>query len=167
VRILALDVSTKSTGWFVAKRSCGTVVPPVKESLPKRLSYFRKQVEKLILRYKPDIIVLEDVYYQPRKGSIHTLKSLSQFAGVVLEVAGTHAVPVEIMTATQARKWCCGKQEGVFKKPEVFEFFVEKYKLAGWNFKTHNDITDAMGLFWGYREKKRFEETDSKKKAGK
>ena len=158
MKILALDVSTKSTGWFVTKRSCGTILPPPRLSLPERLSYFRLKLEGLILKYKPETVVLEDVYYQPRRGSIHTLKSLSQCAGVVLEVSGTHKVPVEIMTATQARKWCCGEHEGEFKKQEVFDFFVDKYKLEGWNFKTHNDITDAMALLWGYREKKRFEE---------
>jgi Holliday junction resolvasome RuvABC endonuclease subunit len=121
----------------------------------------------LIIKYKPDVAVLEDAYYRPGWGSIYTLKSLSWFAGVVLEVSGTHNVPVEIMTATQARKWCCGDQPGEFKKQEVFDFFVKKYKLVGWEFKTHNDITDAMALFWGYREKTRFEEKNNTKEKGK
>jgi Holliday junction resolvasome RuvABC endonuclease subunit len=108
-------------------------------------------------------VVIEDAYYQPRKGSIHTLKLLSQFAGVAAEVAGTNKVKVEFITATQARKYCCGEHEGPFKKPEVFEYFVEKYGLDDWTFEEHNDITDAMALSWAYREKAKLDRKKKKK----
>lgn len=159
MKILALDVSTKSTGWFVTRRSCGKIVPDKKLSFGEKLVFFRKELDKLLRKYKPDVVVIEDAYYQPRKGSIHTLKVLSKFAGVALELCCSYDIETEIITATAARKHCCGDHEEKFGKQEVFDFFVEKYDLD-WNFKEHNDLTDAMALAWGYREIQR-----AKKKA--
>jgi Holliday junction resolvasome RuvABC endonuclease subunit len=164
MKVLGLDVSTKSTGWFMTKHRCGVITPPAELCLSDKLAWFRVVLEGVVLRYSPDVMVIEDAYYQPRKGSIHTLKSLSQFAGVAAEVAGTNKVKVEFITATQARKYCCGKHEGPFKKPEVFEYFVEKYGLDDWTFEKHNDITDAMALSWAYREKAKLDK--KKKKTG-
>ena len=156
MKILALDISTKSTGWFITKRSCGTIKPPG-DSFNDKLVYFREELLKLLKKYKPDLVVIEDAYYQPRRGSIHTLKALSKFAGVAIEVARSQGCDVEILTATMARKYCCGRSGEKVTKEDVFNFFVEKYDLDDWTFNKHNDITDAMALSWGYREKQRLE----------
>jgi Holliday junction resolvasome RuvABC endonuclease subunit len=147
----------------MTKRRCGVITPPGELILSDKLAWFRVVLESLVLQYSPDVVVIEDAYYQPRKGSIHTLKLLSQFAGVAAEVAGTNKVKVEFITATQARKYCCGEHEGPFKKPEVFEYFVEKYGLDDWTFEEHNDITDAMALSWAYREKAKLDRKKKKK----
>jgi len=150
VKILGLDVSTKSTGWFITKRSCGVIAPPKEPPFAERLALFRVEIEYLVLKYKPDVVVIEDAYYRPGFGNIHTLKTLVKFAGVAIEVCGTHKVPVEIITATQARKYCCGPEK--LDKKGVFDYFVRKYKLNEWTFEKDNDKTDAMALVWGYRE---------------
>ena len=144
MKILALDVSTKSTGWFVTKRSCG----------------------KIVTDNKPDVVVLEDCYYRPGFGNIHTLKALTKFAGVAIELCTAYGIETEILTATTVRKHCCGNHEGKFGKQEVFDFFVEKFDLD-WTYEKHNDITDAMALSWGYREIQRTKEKGNKKKARK
>jgi len=167
MKILALDISTVSSGWFVTKASCGMIVPPKGTSLNLKLAYFRAELENLMLKYKPDLTIIEDAYYRPGFGNIHTLKQLCFFAGVAVEVAGTHGIKVEFMTATQARKFCCGNHDKAFKKPEVFKYFVEKYELNDWTFDKHNDITDAMALGRGYREIQRTKEKGNKKKTRK
>ena len=68
-------------------------------------------------------------------------------------MCGTHKIPVEIITATQARKYCCGDQK--LDKRGVYAYFVKKYKLDDWKFEKDNDKTDAMALAWGYREIKK------------
>jgi len=162
MKILALDVSTKSTGWFITKRSCGLLTLDPNLSFPDKLVEFRKEVIKLIRKYKPDIVVIEDTY--ARFGNVHTLKQLSRFAGVALEACASEGVQSDLITATQARKFCCGKQEGEFKKKEVFKYFVEEYNLKGWTFASHNDITDAMALARGYREIQRATKKKNQKK---
>jgi len=151
MKILGLDVSTKSTGWFIAKRSCGIIAPNPKLSFNDKLVVFRIELEEILDKYKPDLVVVEDAYYRPGFGSIHTLKALVKFAGVAQELCTSKGIQVEIITATTARKHCCGEQEGKFKKEEVFEFFKTKYDLDDWTFNKMNDITDAMALLWGYR----------------
>ena len=48
MKILGLDVSTKSTGWFVTRRSCGKIVPDKKLSFGEKLVFFRKELDKLL-----------------------------------------------------------------------------------------------------------------------
>ncbi len=167
MKVLGLDVSGKSTGWFIAKRSCGRIVPDSKLSFGGKLVFFRKELDKLLRKYKPDVVVIEDAYYRPGFGNIHTLKVLTKFAGVAIEICAAHGIEAEILTATTARKHCCGVRETKFKKPDVFKFFVDKYDLKDWTFEKHNDITDAMALAWGYREIQRIEKKGDKKEAGK
>jgi Holliday junction resolvasome RuvABC endonuclease subunit len=166
MKILGLDVSTKSTGWFITKRSCGIISPPVAFSFGKKLVYFREELDKLLVKHKPDVVVIEDAYYRPGFGNIHTLKALVKFAGVAQELCAGYDIQTEIITATMARKHCCGDQEGPFKKREVFHFFKEKYSLDDWTFEKRNDITDAMALSWGYRGFIKAENKSAKKKSG-
>ncbi len=160
MKILALDVSTKSTGWFITKRSCGLIVPDPELSFSEKLASFRQDILFLLKKYQPDVAVIEDIYL--RFGNPQTLKQLARFGGVAMEVCASQEVEVVTITATQARKYCCGKQKGEFKKREVFDYFTEKYGLDEWVFTKQNDITDAMALSWGYREIQR----DKKKEGG-
>ena len=162
MKLLALDISTTCTGWFISKASYGKIEPDASMPFPDKLCYFRDEIEKLLNRYKPDVVVIEDTYF--RFGNVHTLKQLVKFGAVAMEVVARRKIQVETITATQARKFCCGNQEGEFKKKEVFAYFVNKYGLHDWKFSSHNDITDAMALHWGYREKQvAKKKTDTKK----
>ncbi len=163
MKVLGLDVSTKSTGWFITKRSCGVIVPNPNLGFDDKLVVFRMELEEILDKYSLDVVVIEDAYYRPGFGNIHTLKALVKFAGVAQELCASKSIKVEIITATAARKHCCGTQEGKFKKQEVFNFFKTKYNLDDWTFQKHNDITDAMALSWGYREIQRVKKTGDKK----
>jgi Holliday junction resolvasome RuvABC endonuclease subunit len=165
MKVLALDVSTRSTGWFIDKKSYGKIEPDENLTFEQKLVYFRQEIVRLVDKYAPDTCCIEDAYYQPRKGSIHTLKTLCKFGGVAIEVCASRGITVEIMTATAARKYCCGRHEGKVTKEDVFAFFVTKYGFSDWKFSKHNDITDAMALSWGYREKIKAEKKGSEKKA--
>lgn len=167
MKILALDISTKSTGWFITKRSFGWITPDSKLSFGEKLVVFRQELSRLLHKYNPDVVVIEDVYYRQGFGSIHTLKALVKFAGVAVELCTSEGIPTEIITATAARKHCCGKQTGKFGKAEVFKYFVDKYSLDDWTFKGYNDVTDAMALSRGYREIKKAKKKSSKEKGGK
>jgi Holliday junction resolvasome RuvABC endonuclease subunit len=166
MKILALDVSTKSTGWFITKKSCGKIVPDKTLSFGEKLVFFRKELDKLLRKYKPDVVVIEDAYYRPGFGNIHTLKTLVKFAGVAIELCTSYGIETEVITATTARKHCCGEHTEKFGKPEVFKFFVEKFGLQDWTYEEHNDLTDAMALSWGYREIKRTQKKSDTPQAG-
>ncbi len=103
MKILGLDVSTKSTGWFITKRSCGILAPDSKLSFEEKLVWFRIELGKILDKYKPDVVVIEDAYYRPGFGNIHTLKALVKFAGVAQELCAGKNIKSEIITATSAR----------------------------------------------------------------
>ena len=161
MRILALDLSSKSTGWFLSTgKSYGKIVPLASYTFEEKLVFFRKELECVVKKYVPDLVVIEDAYYSPGFGNIHTLKTLTKFAGVATELCASMGIAVELITATRARKYCCGKDK--IDKQGVFKFFKEKYNLD-YSFEAGNDITDAAALIWGYRGfKKQENKGDSK-----
>lgn len=158
MKLMALDVSSKSTGWVVSPKKYGLITPSDKLSLVEKLSFFRDELQKLLVRYKPENVVIEDNYL--RFNNVSTLKTLARFQGVAMEICHREGAAVSTITATEARKHCCGKQGKDFKKPEVFRYFKDKYKKDEWVFDDHNDITDAFALYWSHVEKEKL----SKKK---
>lgn len=163
MKILGLDISTKSTGWFITKRSCGIIVPDLKLIFSEKLVYFRQEVLYLLEKYRPDVAVIEDTYL--RFGNVQTLKQLARFSGVAMEVCTSQGAKVENITATQARKNCCGEQKGEFKKPQVFEYLVknkdfnsvcERIYHSPCNFSRDNDLTDAAALTMAYKVMHRY-----------
>jgi len=179
MKILGLDISTKSTGWFITKSSCGVIKTGDKLNFDERLVSFREQLNQILSKYRLDLVIIEDAYYRPGFGSIHTLKALVKFAGVAQELCAGKNLRTEIITATMARKHCCGEQEGKFKKPEVFKFFVDKEDFdkvcqrlynRPCNFKTDNDLTDAAALsragrvLFTYGDEKSVKKKSNKKK---
>ncbi|KKK97336.1 hypothetical protein LCGC14_2653770 [marine sediment metagenome] len=147
MKTLALDISTKSTGWFVDKENCGIIQIDKGLEFTKKLVLFRKELNKILKQYKPKVVVMEDVYYRRGFGSIHTVKILSKFGGVATELAASKRMKVVLMTATAARKTL--EFEGRVTKEDVFKYFNSEFDM-GWNFKEHNDITDAWVLQFAY-----------------
>ncbi len=146
--ILALDVSSSSTGyailrngrWRLSGSSCGTICIPPKLHISERLVLFRDELEKLINKVKPDLIVVEDIFFLR---SISTVKLLARLNGVALEIARrkTKKEPLLIHTSSVRAYLECGKS-----KEEAFDYICERYKLKHWDLKSYNDITDAVCL---------------------
>ena len=149
MKILALDVSTKSTGWFITKRSCGIIKIDSKLEFPKKLVLFRKELAVILKQYKPKTVVIEDVHYHRGFSNIHTVKVLSKFGGVATELAASKRIKIVLMTATSARKAL--DLEGKVTKEDVFDYFNSEFSMS-WNFKEHNDITDAWMLHFAYSQ---------------
>lgn len=145
--ILALDVSSSSTGYAVLKDgrwrrsavSFGTIQISNDLPLSERLEKFRDEVEKIIKQVRPDLVVIEDIFFLR---SISTVKLLARFSGVALEVSRrlTKREPCLVLSSTVRSTLGCGKS-----KEEAFAFICKKYKLD-WSFKKMNDIADAICL---------------------
>ena len=145
--ILALDVSSASTGVCVfcegemVKSSLQTINPNSKKPYGERLQYFKKALEEILANYKPDKVIVEDIF---RGRNIKTYKSLAMFRGVcfltIFEAIGKD--PICVMP-TEARK--LAGVPGITKE-DGFDFAVKKYKLTEFDFENFNDITDAIVL---------------------
>jgi Holliday junction resolvasome RuvABC endonuclease subunit len=145
--ILALDISSVSTGWAVlvdgqpAPDAYGLIHSDKKQSEGARLVYFQNEIVKLIDRFKPTDIITEDIF----KGfNIVSFKVLAQYRGVALKTIYEQTnKEAESMLAVTARTLV-----GVgIKKEQAFEGIIKKYKLKGdFDFERDNDFIDAYCL---------------------
>lgn len=146
--VLALDVSSSSTGYAVLRSgrwnkssvSYGLIKPP-KGVVPlgQKLVYLRDEIQKLLRRVKPDVVVIEDVF---SGRNVSTMKLLARFNGVAIEVSRRYLKkePVIALT-TKVRAFLeCGR-----KKEDAFAYICKRYNLD-WSFSKMNDVTDALCL---------------------
>jgi Holliday junction resolvasome RuvABC endonuclease subunit len=145
MKILGLDISSVSTGYCIisggrlVKSTCGNIKTNSRKSYGERLNDFESQLIDVIKKYKPDEIIIEDIF----KGrSMLTFKSLAMFRGVGINTIyrETGKNPISVM-ASEARSLVGIKN----KKEDAFEFIVNKYNLD-YDFEEHNDITDSITL---------------------
>ena len=166
-KILGLDISSASTGHCIinngrlVKSTVGTINPDSKKTYGERLQYFSEAIVKLLQKYKPDKVVIEDIFRGP---NIKTFKTLAMFRGVcfftIFNEIGIN--PISIMP-TEARKMA--GVDGI-TKDDGFNFVIKKYSFTKYEFDTHNDITDAivLGLACLEMEKQGLSEKDLRKK---
>ena len=151
--VLALDVSSSTTGWAVvrsgrwrlSKTSCGQIKTP-KLPMGAKLVWLRDALEQLIKKIKPTQIAVENIF---RGKSIKTLILLARFNGVVIELSRRLLGKEPMLAqAISVRKYLqCGT-----KKEQAFSFICSKYHLD-WRFDK-NDITDAICLgLWACKNK--------------
>jgi crossover junction endodeoxyribonuclease RuvC len=145
--ILALDVSSSSTGFAVLRQgrwnkssvSYGLVKIPSGIPLGQRLVSFRDEIQKLLRSVKPDAIVIEDVF---SGRNVSTMKLLARFNGVAVEVSRRYLKQEPLIAlTTQVRAFLeCGRT-----KEDAFKYICSRYNLD-WSYNKMNDVTDALCL---------------------
>lgn len=144
MRVLSFDISATSTGWAFAfgqarKFNYGLIKTSPKFTRAQRLSYFRNEIVRLMLEYRPSHVVMEDVYagLNPK-----VLILLAKFAGIVEEVSNSVAgvEPYIIHTNTVKSYFKAKNKETVFNAiVDLLDWEEEKV-----SFKKHNDLSDAI-----------------------
>lgn len=145
LRVFSMDIAASTTGWsFISDQlknqfEYGLIRTKPKFSTSERLVYFRRELENLLLEFRPTHIVIEDVYYGL---NVKTTVLLSKFAGVAQECCKsfTGVEPHIIHTNTVKAYF------KVKTKQQIFDFIVD---IFDWDrekisFKKHNDLTDAI-----------------------
>jgi len=152
--VLGLDISSSSTGWAILKHGrfynregvdYGWIKPKSKLEMSEKLVYFRVELIRLLEAAQPDLVLAEDTFFfrNPK-----TLKLLSKFHGVAAEaVRNTLGLSTEVVPVKSIRS-----ELGTQGKEPTFSEIKKKFKLTGWKYKTHNDVTDAIAVaFYGHR----------------
>ena len=148
-RVLALDISSSSTGfaWLINEK-IPSQKPGVIEcsglTIKERVNCLTSGLISTVVGGPLDIIVIEDTFFSK---NVKTLKLLNYLAGVALCVMNEHYpdTPIVFMTVREVRKLL-----GTKDKKDTFEYIKDRYKLEDYNFKEHNDITDALALALAY-----------------
>lgn len=140
-KILALDQSSKKTGWAIITNKGikhyglieaeGDVIP--------RLRIVRDELTKLIIKYKPSFVVFEDTQYQ---GNAQGYKVLAMTQGIVMDVLFTYNVNFYIVPPVTWKSFCGieGKKRDD-QKANTKKFVAEKYGLI-----VGEDEADAIGI---------------------
>ena len=141
--ILSLDISTTRTGWSFSVKDrvggFGTIKISKKINKIEKLVYFRKELIRVLRRYKPSYVVVENGFFGK---NVSTLKALSEYAGVAKECCASITGVTPYVMNNQTTK----SHFGVRTKEDLFDVIIRVYGWGykGLEYKSHNDITDAV-----------------------
>lgn len=154
MRILSLDLSTRSSGWCVGKDGSledhGCITASSRDVV-KRIIKMRDQLSKLIKNNKIDKIIMEEV--RPEYNS-HTNKVLMWLQAVIVVAAYQidSNIEYEFVGANEWRAALKIKQgRGVKRqilKPQDIQYVKDKYGIT-----VNDDQADAICIFNAYYEK--------------
>ena len=148
-KILGLDVSSTSTGYALLingtfdKNNSGIIIGRADGTLGISLLKFGKKLDSVFKLLKPDVIVIEDTFFH---NNVHTLKVLSRYGGIAIEHSAKYLKNKEpvLIPVQKIRKLL-----NTETKQDTFDFINHKFYLK-WDFKEHNDITDALAVAIAY-----------------
>jgi crossover junction endodeoxyribonuclease RuvC len=109
--ILGIDPGTASTGYGVIKRheskikhfrclEYGVIKTEPIFTAPERLMKLNNDLDKLIKKYRPEVLVMESLYFF---NNFKTAIPVSQAGGVILLTAAKNKIPVHQFTPLQVK----------------------------------------------------------------
>jgi crossover junction endodeoxyribonuclease RuvC len=159
MRILGIDPGLGCTGYGIIERrkklpkgtsnplkqevillEAGIIRTPTKEKLPKRLKKIYNAVFELIREYKPDVLVLEELYSFYKNPS--TAIKMAHARGVITLAAAVMNVEVAGYAALKVKKAITGA--GRARKNQMQRVIREMLNLK--DEPAPHDIADALAL---------------------
>lgn len=145
MHIMAIDQSTTCTGISIFETSKKELIFSSAYK-PKGVNSYRKSYEvakeliKLIEEYKIDILVLEDIWYQPKsvisdntnRSNVNTHKVLGALLGMVVMSSMIAGIKYEIISATTWKSYhglLKGRPSSKVQKSRAIDLVNEKYNI--------------------------------------
>lgn len=145
--IMSMDQSTRKSGWSVfedGKYVCSGVVDKSKSELDtdERSFEMAKDLWKIIKKYKPQELVIENVQKQ---SSVSTVITLARLQGMIIGYAEAHGVKTHILLPSQWRKALSYSQGPKVKRAELKKQSLE-YVKKNYGFEKCEDENEAIAL---------------------
>ena len=146
-KVLSMDQSTRVSGYCLFEDGeyvCSGVVDMSKSELetPERSFEMAKALWKIIKKYQPDYLILEETSQQ---SNAKVLIILSRLQGMIIGYAEAHGVHVHIILPTQWRKMLGYSQGSKVKRAELkkqsADYVKEKY-----GFDLSEDENEAIAI---------------------
>jgi crossover junction endodeoxyribonuclease RuvC len=134
VKVLGVDPGTSVTGFGVVLAlpartgrllECGVLRPRASDTLPDKLRTIHDGVRELLGRHRPDVVVVEGVFYG---SNARSTVILSHARGVILLAAAEAGLPVVEYTPAMIKKAVTGR--GAALKPQVGFMVARLLQLA-------------------------------------
>ena len=111
--ILGIDPGIATTGWGIIKnqdskiklQDYGCIKTDAKSKFPVRLDIIHKELKKIINRYKPDVVAVEELFFAK---NVKTAINVGHARGVVILAAVESSVPVMEYTPLQVKQALVG-----------------------------------------------------------
>ncbi len=164
--ILGIDPGTATTGFGVIKKTkkikvidYGCIITSPDLSAGERLKIINNELNKLIKKYKPEVLAVESLYFFK---NLKTAMPVSQAKGVILLTAAKKKIPVYEFTPLQMKMTITGygkaEKKQVQKMIQTLLNLEEKPKDKN---KRKDDATDALGIALCYAFKSRMKQVRS------
>lgn len=134
-KVLSMDQSTRVSGYCLFQDGeyvCSGVIDMSKSKLdtPERSFEMAKSLWKVMKKYKPDYLIIEDTQEQ---GNIKTVITLARLQGMIIGYADAHGVKTHILLPSQWRKVLGYSQGPKVKRAELkqqsIDYVKKKYGL--------------------------------------
>jgi crossover junction endodeoxyribonuclease RuvC len=112
-----------------------------REFMPDRLLELGTDLELLLMKYKPDTAVVEDLFFFK---NAKTVISVAQSRGMMLYLLRKHGVSIIEVTPLQVKQTLCGY--GRASKQQMQAMVKRIYKLE--EIPKPDDAADSLGMAW-------------------
>ena len=135
MRVLSFDQSTRVSGWSLFENNqyvCSGVVDMSKSKLAttERSFEMARKLWKILNKYKPDYLIIEDTQQQ---NNVQTVITLARLQGMIIGYAEAHGTKVHILLPSAWRKVLGYSQGPKVKRAELkqqsIDYVKNKYKL--------------------------------------
>lgn len=155
MKVLALDLSTKSAGWayFDGQKliDYGCIVT-TNSNVLTRISTIVEQLEIVYQRYFPQEIIVEEVLPEDVGHNNTVFKALMYLQGVVAVMFNKYGKKLEFFTASEWRKKC-GIRTGRGIKRDTLKAADMKFVEDHYKIVANDDICDAICIGYAYTHK--------------
>lgn len=148
MRVVSMDQSTRCSGYCVfedKKYVTSGIIDMSKSKLDtdKRSFEMAKELWKVIKKYKPEHLILEDT--QQQNGNVKTVIILARLAGMVVGYAEAHNVETHILLPSQWRKALSYSQGPKVKRQELKQQSID-YVKENFGLELAEDEAEAVAL---------------------
>lgn len=119
--------------------AAGVITTDRRLPVPERLAELRRELDALVVEIRPDVVVVERVFFQT---NAQTAMSVGQASGIALLVAAEHGCPVVEYTSNEVKQAVAGY--GSAEKRQVQEMVARLLRLP--EMPKPPDVADALAL---------------------
>lgn len=152
MKVLALDLSSKSTGWslFEGEKliTYGCITNANPDSL-FRIKKMTEEIKKIYQNFKPDSVICEDILPEDVHHNQNVFRTLQYLQAAVVLGLHDYGQSVNFYVSSEWRKKC-GIRTGRGVKRETLKAADIAFVKSNYNIDVNDDIADAICIGWAY-----------------